>query len=252
MSDQSTNGTRRGDPRPIGADEVTAALPGEARERVRRAAPGEPPPPYEGRETERERIEREEMQRAHATAARARRLDDWARRVPARFAGARLDGLWPNQDPDGAVSGFLGSGAATLLLVGGTGAGKSHTAYAVGQAAVDGGGWATGGTVGDLVDALREDQGSGGGQVYADLVAADVVILDELGMERGTEFSLEMVQRVIDARWRDARTLVVTTNLTAEQIEIRYGSRVLDRLRDGALIVKLTGDSARRERLMAW
>ena len=44
----------------------------------------------------------------------------------------------------------------------------------------------------------------------------DRLILDDFGMERGTEYGLEQVFNVIDSRYRSGKPLIVTTNLTLE------------------------------------
>ena len=41
-----------------------------------------------------------------------------------------------------------------------------------------------------------------------------LLIIDDFGMERGTEYGLEQVFSVIDSRYRSGRPLIVTTNLT--------------------------------------
>lgn len=46
------------------------------------------------------------------------------------------------------------------------------------------------------------------------LCSFPLLILDDFGMERGTEYGLEQVYNVIDSRYRSHRPLIVTTNLT--------------------------------------
>ena len=46
-----------------------------------------------------------------------------------------------------------------------------------------------------------------------------LLILDDFGMERGTEYGLEQVYSVIDSRYRSRRPLIVTTNLAVQQIQ---------------------------------
>ena len=41
-----------------------------------------------------------------------------------------------------------------------------------------------------------------------------LLILDDFGMERGTEYGLEQVYNVIDSRYRSRKPLIVTTNLS--------------------------------------
>ena len=43
-----------------------------------------------------------------------------------------------------------------------------------------------------------------------------LLIIDDFGMERGTEYGLEQVFNVIDSRYRSGKPLIVTTNLTLD------------------------------------
>ena len=46
-----------------------------------------------------------------------------------------------------------------------------------------------------------------------------LLIIDDLGMERSTEFALEQVFNVIDTRYRSKKPLIVTTNLTLNELK---------------------------------
>ena len=63
-----------------------------------------------------------------------------------------------------------------------------------------------------------------------------LLILDDFGMERGTEYGLEQVFNVIDSRYRSKKPLIVTTNLTLDELKhpkdltrVRIYDRVLER-----------------------
>lgn len=67
------------------------------------------------------------------------------------------------------------------------------------------------------------------------LAEAPLLILDDLGMERNTEYALEQVYAVVDERYRSGRPLIVTTNLTISEIRAaedvahaRIYSRILE------------------------
>ncbi len=62
---------------------------------------------------------------------------------------------------------------------------------------------------------------------------AALLIIDDFGMERGTEYGLEQVYNVIDSRYRSRKPLIVTTNLTLEELqhlEDTAHARIYDRL----------------------
>ena len=75
-------------------------------------------------------------------------------------------------------------------------------------------------------------------------------ILDDFGMERGTEYGLEQVFNVIDSRYRSGKPLIVTTNLTLDDLrnpEDTAHSRIYDRLLSMCVPVRFTGDNFRQE-----
>ena len=45
------------------------------------------------------------------------------------------------------------------------------------------------------------------------MVKYDLLIIDDLGAERGTEYAVENVFNVIDRRYRSGKPLIITTNL---------------------------------------
>ena len=46
-----------------------------------------------------------------------------------------------------------------------------------------------------------------------------LLIIDDLGIERGTEYALEQVYNVIDTRYKSGKPLIVTTNLTLDELK---------------------------------
>ena len=81
-----------------------------------------------------------------------------------------------------------------------------------------------------------------------------LLILDDFGMERGTEYGLEQVFNVIDSRYRSGKPLIVTTNLTLDDLhnpEDTAHSRIYDRLLSMCVPVRFTGDNFRQETAQA-
>lgn len=65
-----------------------------------------------------------------------------------------------------------------------------------------------------------------------------LLIIDDLGIERNSEFALEQVFNVIDSRYRSKKPLIVTTNLTLEELNKPTDmahSRIYDRILDAVL-----------------
>lgn len=79
-----------------------------------------------------------------------------------------------------------------------------------------------------------------------------LLILDDLGVERSTEYAQEQVFNVIDSRYRSGLPFIITTNLTADELKkpqaVGY-SRIYDRILERCHPVKVEGVSRRRENL---
>lgn len=128
------------------------------------------------------------------------------------------------------------SRAMGLLLTGGVGTGKTYMAACAANALID---REVPVLMTNLARVLNTLTGlySGDRNQYIDsLNQYPLLILDDLGMERSSEFALEQIYNVIDSRYRSRRSLIVTTNLTLEQMHnpqdiahSRIYSRVLER-----------------------
>lgn len=94
-----------------------------------------------------------------------------------------------------------------------------------------------------------------GRQEYLDkLVSYPLLIIDDLGAERGSEYMLEQVYSVVDARYQTGRPLIVTTNIPITEIkepaDLKY-RRIYDRILERCHPVEITGPSRRRESVKA-
>ena len=56
-----------------------------------------------------------------------------------------------------------------------------------------------------------------------------LLVIDDLGSERDTPYASDLVYQIIDARYRSGKPLIVTTNLTLEELE-NPGSRDRERI----------------------
>ena len=86
-------------------------------------------------------------------------------------------------------------------------------------------------------------------RIVSSLNVAKLVIFDDLGSERDTNYALEKVYNIIDGRYRTGLPMIVTTNLTMEQMlnetDLRY-KRVFDRIFEVCYPMQWTGPSHRR------
>ena len=131
-----------------------------------------------------------------------------------------------------------------LLLWGAVGTGKSYLAACIANALLE---QEVRVYMTNLADVIN--YGFDGRNEYIDkLCRAPLLILDDLGMERNTAFGVETVFQVIDGRCIRQKPLIVTTNLTLEEMDNpgcddRY--RIYNRVRSVTVPVCFAGENLR-------
>lgn len=136
-----------------------------------------------------------------------------------------------------------------LLLYGPVGTGKTFFAACIANALID-----TGVDVmmTSFARIVNHMQGSfEGRQEYLDsLVRHPLLVIDDLGTERGSDYMLEQVYSVINARYQTGLPLILTTNISIGEIkepaDLKY-QRIYDRVLEMCHPVEITGRSRRRE-----
>ncbi len=133
-----------------------------------------------------------------------------------------------------------------LLFWGGTGNGKTYTAACVANALIDKGIPAIVTSFSTILGkdiSEREDY-------IQNLNRYDLLVLDDLGAERNTPFAMEVVYRVIDDRYTSGKPMIVTTNLTLEQMKKADGlgvdyQRIYDRVLGMCIPLHFKAESVR-------
>ena len=118
-----------------------------------------------------------------------------------------------------------------LLLQGGFGVGKTHLAASIANEAAEQGIPTLFLTVPDLLDELRatfSDQETTFQQRFDEIRTAPLIILDDFGTQNATEWAREKLFQILNHRYTNRLSVVITTNLALEEIEARLRSRILD------------------------
>jgi DNA replication protein DnaC len=132
----------------------------------------------------------------------------------------------------------------SLVLLGTVGSGKTWQAFgAFRELALAGVGRCMAVTVPAFLDGLRP--GRPGTVDYAAVEKADLLLLDDLAAERVTDWTGEVLYRLIDARWASMRFTIITTNATPADVRERMGDRVASRLWGMGRVVTMTGADRR-------
>ncbi len=147
-----------------------------------------------------------------------------------------------------------------ILFWGDVGTGKSYTAAAIANELID---RRHSAIMTSFIKLLNEMMRFGSDDKDKKLSAADYIqnlnkakllVIDDLGAERGTDFALEKVYDIIDSRYRSGKPVILTTNLEISRMkncdDIRY-NRIYDRIFEMCYPVKVEGLSWRKKEAAA-
>lgn len=196
-----------------------------------------------------------EGQRRHKVAAlnyaagipvrfQARTLESYRHELPgqkrALNVARRFVESWPEQREKGT----------SLIFTGGPGTGKTHLACAIGSALMQGHLAAVCfGTVLELLrtvkDTYRKDSPRTETEAIADLLRYDLLILDEVGVQIGSEHEKNLLFEILNGRYQDCLPTILLSNLNAADLEAFLGQRVMDRYRECGAVVAFDWQSHR-------
>jgi DNA replication protein DnaC len=222
------------------------------------------------------------------TARRSARLVEQAR-IPQRYADCTLEEFVPNYAGNNKslnaalmqARNFVKAyphetNGKGLLLVGSIGVGKTHLAVGILQALIVDRG--AKGLFYDYRDLLKEIQNSYGRndlserQILAPVFDAEVLVLDELGAAKPTDWVWDTVQHILNTRYNDNRTTIITTNypndretapgkfdhlpkdrreaaqsMNAATLGDRITDRMQSRLQEMCVVVEMQGEDFRQK-----
>ena len=193
-----------------------------------------------------------EASEAHArwlVELRQRRVSELLGRaaIPPRFADKTLENFVPHAEgPKRALAvakDFADNFAEcqktgqSLVFCGGVGAGKTHLAVGVCHEVIKHDRVAVFSSVIGAVRSIKETYRKGSELSEADaiknLVDPDLLVLDEVGVQFGSETEKMYLFEVINGRYQGLKPTIVISNLAKEPLTEYLGERVIDRLREG-------------------
>jgi DNA replication protein DnaC len=137
-----------------------------------------------------------------------------------------------------------------VVLWGMTGTGKTHLLAAAFNALLAAGKVPCYCVVPLLLDHVREGYDAGDyGERFRTVLDAPILLLDDLGAEKRTDWTDEALFKLLDYRYRHELPTAIGSNLPPDDLEERISSR----LQDGALsvVVRMRGPDHRRTRKRA-
>jgi DNA replication protein DnaC len=150
-----------------------------------------------------------------------------------------------------------------LLLMGGCGVGKTHLAVAALLDIINSGksGRLLFSNFQDLIQEIQasfdNDQVPSKSELLRPLLEADLLVLDELGSQKPTQFVQDILYYVINTRYNEERATIFTTNYfdtpadgKEESLTQRIGTRLRSRLYEMASMIQFTGATDYRRNVL--
>lgn len=168
-------------------------------------------------------------------------------RVPKKFLGKTLDSFVARTPAHKLIvrsaasfiqtfHGHTGEDhpAKGLWMQGREGTGKTHIAIAILKEVIARGYTGLYWNVPELFLELRRLMAEKAELTEADLfdeaLRADLVVLDDLGAERTSDYVLDRLYLMINGRYQNDKATIITTNRTKEELRTQVGPRILSRI----------------------
>lgn len=121
-----------------------------------------------------------------------------------------------------------------LLFVGGTGLGKTHLSTALAKAIIEKGYYVVYETATNIFSDFENDRFrdryAGEEPVSTKYMECDLLIIDDLGTEVVTNFTVSCLYNLINTRLNKRLPIILSTNLNSEEIRKLYNDRITSRL----------------------
>jgi DNA replication protein DnaC len=146
-------------------------------------------------------------------------------------------------------------GGHGLWFEGDVGTGKTTLAMLVSRAALDAGRSVAIYSLPRLLAEIRATFEADTEGSYVDflerLAAVDLLHVDDVGAEKTSPWVLEQLYAIVNGRYEDEKSIVITTNLEKEELADQIGIRTVSRLKEMCEVLPLFGEDARAPRLSA-
>jgi DNA replication protein DnaC len=178
-----------------------------------------------------------------------------------RFAECRFDTFIPREgtgkvvkEAKAYVEHFDDIDIEGLLIWGDPGNGKSHLAAAITHEIKAKGKTVVFQTTPELLERIRNTFNRNERESEKDIMDAllhcDLLVLDDIGSERITDWVLDVIFRIVDGRYKQKKPIIYTTNHKPSELKnwLDPKGRIYDRIIETSLVIQNSGTSYRREK----
>lgn len=122
----------------------------------------------------------------------------------------------------------------SLFMYGATGLGKTHLSLAIASTATKAGYNVIYRSAQNLLRQLEKERfnsrGNDENSFEEEILNCDLLIIDDLGVEFSTQFTVAAIYNIINSRLNSRRPTIISSNLTDDELEAKYTQRVTSRI----------------------
>ena len=139
-----------------------------------------------------------------------------------------------------------------LLFTGRTGLGKTHLSLAIAREVIDKGFAVIYGSSQSMVSKMERERFqnySENGESEKHFINCDLLIIDDLGTEFMSPFSVAAIYNIINSRIMMNKATIISTNLTMRELEKNYTERLVSRMIGNNIRLEFLGEDIRQKKL---
>lgn len=120
----------------------------------------------------------------------------------------------------------------SLYMHGATGLGKTHLSLAIANVVAEKGYRVIYDTAQNLISSLEKEKFSysGSNERENEILDCDLLIIDDLGSEFSTQFTVAAIYNIVNTRINRSKPVIISTNLNETELESKYTQRITSRI----------------------
>ncbi len=120
----------------------------------------------------------------------------------------------------------------SLYMHGATGLGKTHLSLAIANIVAENGYRVIYDTAQNILSSLEKEKFSysGSNERENEILDCDLLIIDDLGSEFSTQFTVAAIYNIVNTRINRSKPVIISTNLTESELEAKYTQRITSRI----------------------
>lgn len=140
------------------------------------------------------------------------------------------------------------SSSSSILMYGATGLGKTHLSLAIAGKVIQQGYGVIYASSQNILNKLENEKFGKieKGDTESNLIECDLLILDDLGAEFKTQFTVSAIYNIINSRMLNGKPTIISTNLTLKEIESTYTPRIASRILSEFTLIQFDGTDIRQ------